>query len=125
MTSIVSAISSLLTPETVGKLAAASGLDSYAAQSVVSAAVPSILSGLADSAATPAGARQLASAVAEQPADMLASITSSLAGSAQLAEKEPVSLHRCSVEARLPNSPRRWASSPASAKGQRGRCLVS
>lgn len=87
MTSIVSAISSLLTPEIVGKLAAASGLDSYAAQSVVSAAVPSILSGLADSAATPAGARQLASAVAEQPADMLASITSSLAGSAQVAEK--------------------------------------
>ncbi|MGE0853829.1 MAG: DUF937 domain-containing protein [Hyphomicrobiaceae bacterium] len=87
MTSIVSAISSLLTPEIVGKLAAASGLDSYAAQSAVSAAVPSILSGLADIAATPAGARQLASAVAEQPASMLASITSSLAGSAQVAEK--------------------------------------
>ena len=87
---IVSAISRFLTPEVVGKLASASGLaglDSALVQRAVGAAVPSLLSGLADVAARPGGARQLANAVAEQPADILGSIAGSITGSVQMAEK--------------------------------------
>jgi Bacterial protein of unknown function (DUF937)/PRC-barrel domain len=86
MNDLVSTISSLLTPEVVGRLATASGLDNAVAQSAVSAAVPSILSGLAGIAATPAGGRQLASAVAQQPTDILGSILSGFTGSAPKAE---------------------------------------
>ena len=86
-TDIVSAVSRFLTPEVMGKLATASGLDSNAAQTAVSAAVPSILSGLAGIAGTPAGARQLAAAVKDQPVDILASVVSGLTGSAQMADK--------------------------------------
>ena len=86
MNNLVSTISGLLTPEVVGKLATASGLDSAMAQNAVSAAVPSILSGLAGLAATPGGGRQLASAVAQQPTDILGSILSGLTGSAPKAE---------------------------------------
>jgi hypothetical protein len=84
---IVSAISGYLTPETIGKLAALTGLDSSLAQRAVAAAVPSMLSGLADVAAKPGGARQLANAVADQPADILSSLASGLTGSAQTAER--------------------------------------
>jgi hypothetical protein len=77
--SIVSTISRLLTPEVVGKLASASGLDRSAAQGAVGAAVPSILGALTDIVTRPGGARQLANAVAEQPADVLAGIGSNRA----------------------------------------------
>ena len=86
-TDIASAVSRFLTPEVVGKLATASGLDSDAARTAVSAAVPSILSGLAGMAATPGGARQLANAVTEQPTDLLGSFVRGLTGSAPMAEK--------------------------------------
>ena len=84
---IVSAISSFLTPELLGKLATASGLDRAMTQTAVSAAVPSILSGLARIAGSPGGARQLAAAVADQPSDMLGTIARNFTGSAQMAEK--------------------------------------
>src|SRR5215468_6168303 len=84
---IVSAISSFLTPELLGKLATASGLDRTMTQTAVSAAVPSILSGLAGIAGSPDGARQLAAAVADQPSEVLATIGRSFAGSGQMAEK--------------------------------------
>jgi hypothetical protein len=86
-TDMVSAVSRFLTPDVMGKLAAASGLDSSMARTAVSAAVPSILSGLADVAGTPAGVRQLAAAVKDQPVDILGSVVSGLTGSAQMAEK--------------------------------------
>ena len=84
---IFSAISGFLTPELLGKLATASGLDRRLTQTAVSAAVPSILSGLARIAGSPGGARQLAAAVAEQPTDMLGTLARSFTGSAQMAEK--------------------------------------
>jgi hypothetical protein len=84
---IVSAIASFLTPELLGKLATASGLDRAMTQTAVSAAVPSILSGLARLAGSPGGARQLAAAVADQPSDMLATIARNFTASAQMAEK--------------------------------------
>lgn len=84
---IVSAISRFLTPELVGKMASASGLDRGVAQRAVDASVPTILSGLADLASRPGGARQLADAVAEQPSGILSNLASMLSGSAQVSDK--------------------------------------
>jgi hypothetical protein len=75
----------ILTPEVVGKLATASGLDRSLAQSAIGAAVPAILSALTGLVERPGGAKQLADAVARQPADVLSSIADGRAGFAQMA----------------------------------------
>jgi sporulation protein YlmC with PRC-barrel domain len=85
--SIISTIWRLLTPEIIGKLASASGLDRSVTQSAADAAVPSILSALAGLVSRPNGARQLANAVAQQPTDILANIGSSLTGAAPTGER--------------------------------------
>jgi hypothetical protein len=84
---IVSAVSRFLTPELIGKMASASGLDRSTAQSAVGACVPAILSGLTELASKPGGARQLADAIAEQPAGLLSNLAATLSGSAQSADK--------------------------------------
>jgi sporulation protein YlmC with PRC-barrel domain len=84
---ILSTVSRYLTPEIIGKLASASGLDRSVTQTAVDAAVPSILSSLAGLVSRPNGARQLANAVAQQPTDMLANIGGSLTGSALTGER--------------------------------------
>jgi Bacterial protein of unknown function (DUF937)/PRC-barrel domain len=84
---IVSTISRFLTPELISKLASATGLDRTMAHKATAAAVPAILTGLADMAAKGGGARQLANAVAEQPSDLLGSIANSLSGAQQMADK--------------------------------------
>jgi hypothetical protein len=81
--SILSAMSSLLTPEVVGKLGSACGLNPSTAQTALGAAVPSILSGLAGVVGRAGGAQQLANAVAAQPTDILSRIAGGLTGSAQ------------------------------------------
>ena len=87
MTNIMSAVSRFMTPEVVSQMASACGLDPGMAQKAVNAAVPSVLSSLVDVAEKPGGARMLAKAVSEQPADLLGNIASSFTGSAQMAEK--------------------------------------
>ena len=82
---LASAIGRYLTPEVVGKIASASGLNGTVAQSAVTAAVPSILSALVNMVATPGGPKKLADAVASQPGSVLAEIASKLNGSAQMA----------------------------------------
>ena len=84
---IVSAISRFLTPELIGKMASVAGLDRGTTQSAVGAFVPAILSGLADLAAKPGGARQLTDAIAEQPSGMLSNLAQTLGGSSMSAEK--------------------------------------
>src|SRR5262247_2104411 len=84
---IVSTISRFLTPELISKMASATGLDRTMAHKATAAAVPAILTGLADMAAKGGGARQLANAVAEQPSDLLGSIANSLTGAQQMADK--------------------------------------
>jgi hypothetical protein len=79
--SIISTISRFMTPELIGKLADASGLDRSLTQKSLDAAVPSVLSALTGLVAKPGGARQLSNAVAQQPTDILDSITSGLTGS--------------------------------------------
>ncbi len=85
--SVLSAVTRFLTPEIIGKMATASGLDRSVAQKAVDASVPAILGGLSHLASQPGGARQLANAVAEQPAGILGSLASALGGSAQLADQ--------------------------------------
>jgi sporulation protein YlmC with PRC-barrel domain len=74
--SILSTATRFLTPEVIGKLASASGLDQSVTQTAVGAALPAMLNALTGVAAQPNGARQLADAVAQQPTDILGSITS-------------------------------------------------
>ncbi|MET0568099.1 MAG: DUF937 domain-containing protein [Hyphomicrobiaceae bacterium] len=85
--SVLSAVARFLTPEIVGKMATASGLDRFVAQKAVDASVPAILGGLSHLASQPGGARQLGNAIAEQPAGILGSLASALGGSAQLADQ--------------------------------------
>lgn len=84
---LVSAISHFLTPELIGKMASVSGLDRSTTQSAVGACVPAILNGLADVAAKPGGARQIADAIAEQPASMLSNLAQTLGGASMPSEK--------------------------------------
>jgi hypothetical protein len=84
---LVSAISRFLTPEMIGKMASVSGLDRSTTQSAVGACVPAILNGLSDLAAKPGGARQIADAIAEQPAGMLSNLSQILGGASMPAEK--------------------------------------
>src|SRR6516164_488086 len=85
--SIVSALSRILTPDFIGKIATAAGLDRALAQPAIAATVPAILSALTGLVDRPGGARQLADAVARQPADVLSSIASGRAGSAEMANR--------------------------------------
>jgi hypothetical protein len=68
---IVASVSRFLTPELIGKLTSAANLERNVGQRAKAAIVPAILSGLAGVAGTPAGQRQLANVVAQQPSDML------------------------------------------------------
>src|SRR5262249_61983298 len=77
---IVSTISRFLTPELIGKMASAAGLDRAMAPKATAATVPAILSGLAGGAGRAGGARQLASAVSAQPTDLLGGLAHLLSG---------------------------------------------
>lgn len=70
---IVSAISEFLTPEIIGKVATASGLDRSMVQKATGAAVPTILSSLTDLVTQPGGARKLMGVLADQPDNPLQS----------------------------------------------------
>lgn len=85
--SLLSAVMRFLSPEMVGKMATASGLDPSMAQKALAGAVPAILGGLSDVATQPGGARQLANAIAEQPAGILGGLAGALSGSGQLADQ--------------------------------------
>jgi hypothetical protein len=84
---LVSAISRFLTPDLIGKMASVSGLDRGTTQSAVGACVPAVLSSLADLAAKPGGARQLADTIAEQPSGMLSNLAQTLGTGSLSAEK--------------------------------------
>jgi hypothetical protein len=84
---LVSAVSRYLTPELVSRMAATSGIDQGKAQSAVDAAIPALLSSLANLAADPGGARQLANAVADQPVGILGSLANSIGTFSPTAER--------------------------------------
>jgi hypothetical protein len=87
MTDIIAAVSRMLTPDIVGKLATASGLDASTGQKAMGAVVPSILAALVEAAQRPGGARSIAKAVSDQPADVLSNVLGGMGEPAQLAER--------------------------------------
>lgn len=76
---LVSLVMQFLTPDVVGRIAAALGIDRNAAQTGVNTAVPSLLAGFASAAAQPAGAQQLVDAAMQQ-AGVLGNFESTLSG---------------------------------------------
>jgi sporulation protein YlmC with PRC-barrel domain len=84
---IVSAVSQVLTPDMVARVASAAGIsDRATAQTAVAAAVPAILSSLANLAAKPDGERRLADAMAKQSPRTLENLASASNGPAQLVD---------------------------------------
>ena len=84
---IVSAVSQVLTPDMVARVASASGIsDRATAQTAVAAAVPAILSSLANLASKPDGERRLADAMAKQSPRTLENLASASNGPTQFAD---------------------------------------
>jgi hypothetical protein len=65
-TNLVSLVMQFLTPEMIGRIASALGLDRGSTQSAIAAAVPALLAGLSNAASQPEGAQKVADAVRQQ-----------------------------------------------------------
>jgi hypothetical protein len=98
---ILASISEMLTPEIIGKLATASGMDRTIAREAVNATVPAILNSIADLVMKPGGARKLISAVDEQSGD-LESLSNQLVGPSQAASSG-INLLSSLLGSRTPN----------------------
>jgi hypothetical protein len=77
---LVSLVSQFLTPQLVGSLARAVGVNEAVAQKLAAAAIPTILAALATTAAAPGGAQKLADAVSNSDPDLLSKLTSAISG---------------------------------------------
>ncbi len=77
---LVSLISQVLTPQLVGSLARAVGVNEAVAQKLVAAAIPTILAALATTAAAPGGAQKLADTVSNSDPDLLSKLTGAIGG---------------------------------------------
>lgn len=80
---LVSLIMKFLTPDLIMKIASALGLDKALIEKGIGAIVPSILSGLAGTAARPEGARTLADALGKIDPGMLGNLAGMVGGSNQ------------------------------------------
>lgn len=65
-TNLVSLVSQFLTPDAVGSISSALGLERGKAQSAIAAAVPSLLAGLGSAVSRPDGAQKVADAIRQQ-----------------------------------------------------------
>ena len=77
---LVSLISQFLTPQLVGSLARAAGINEAIAQRVVAAAIPTILGALGTAAAAPGGAQKVADAVSNSDPDLLGKLAGAIGG---------------------------------------------
>jgi hypothetical protein len=77
---LVSLVSQFLTPQLVGSLARALGLNEAVAQKLAAAAIPTILASLATTAAAPGGAQKVADLVSNSDPDLLSKLTSAIGG---------------------------------------------
>lgn len=84
---LISAISRFLTPELIGKMASATGIEPTAAQKATEASVPALLGALMNLAGQPGGARQIADTVSAQSPGLLGSLATSMGGLGQIADK--------------------------------------
>ncbi len=77
---LVSLVSQFLTPQLVGSLARAVGINEAIAQRLAAAAIPTILASLATTAAAPAGAQRLVDAVSNSDPDLLSKLAGAIGG---------------------------------------------
>ena len=77
---LVSLVSQFLTPQVVGSLARAIGVNEVVAQKLVAAAVPTILASLATAAAAPGGAQRVSDAISNSDPDVLTKVGQAAAG---------------------------------------------
>jgi hypothetical protein len=77
---LVSLISQFLTPQLVGTIARAIGVNEAVAQRVVAAAVPVILASLGTAAAAPGGAQKVSDAISNSDPDILAKLGQAASG---------------------------------------------
>ena len=77
---LVGLVSQVLTPQLVGSLARAVGINEAVAQKLVSAAIPVILGALATTAAAPGGAQKLVDAVSNSDPDLLTKLSGAISG---------------------------------------------
>jgi hypothetical protein len=77
---LVSLVSQYLTPQVIGSLARAAGVNDATAQKLVTAAVPTILATLATAAAAPGGAQKVSDAVSNSDPDILTKLRTAVAG---------------------------------------------
>jgi Bacterial protein of unknown function (DUF937) len=80
---LVSLVSQFITPVMINRIAGALGINPGLAQTIISAAIPSVLGGLGNVAATPNGAKAISSAVSNQDPDLLGSLTKAIGGAGQ------------------------------------------
>ena len=77
---LVSLISQFLTPQLVGGLARAVGVNEAIAQKLVAAAIPTVLGALATTAAAPGGAQKIVDAVSNSDPDLLTKLAGAIGG---------------------------------------------
>ena len=77
---LVSLITQYLTPQLIGNLARAAGVNEAAAQRLAAAAIPTILAALGTAAAAPGGAQKIADAVSNSDPDMLSKLSAAIQG---------------------------------------------
>ncbi|HEY5207037.1 MAG TPA: DUF937 domain-containing protein [Roseiarcus sp.] len=77
---LVSLVSQFLTPQLIGGLARALGINEAVAQKLVAAAVPAILASLATAAAAPGGAQKVSDAVSNSDPDILTKLSGAVTG---------------------------------------------
>jgi hypothetical protein len=77
---LVSLVSQFLTPQLVGSLARAVGVNEAIAQRLVAAAIPTVLAAFATTAAAPGGAQKVVDAVSNSDPDLLTKLTAALGG---------------------------------------------
>jgi uncharacterized protein DUF937 len=77
---LVSLVSQFLTPQIVGSLARALGINEAVAQKLVAAAVPAILASLGTAAAAPGGAQKVSDAISNSDPDILTKIGQAASG---------------------------------------------
>jgi hypothetical protein len=79
---LIGLASQYVTPQLIGQIAGAAGLDSTTAEELVGGAIPSVVASLASAAATAGGAQKIADAVSNADPDLLTKL-SSAAGAIQ------------------------------------------
>ncbi|HWY80491.1 MAG TPA: DUF937 domain-containing protein [Roseiarcus sp.] len=77
---LVSLVSQFLTPQLVGGLARALGINEAVAQKLVAAAVPAVLASLATAAAAPGGAQKVSDAVSMSDPDISTKLSGAITG---------------------------------------------